>query len=93
MYIFGVFFGGLCCSYTRFQHDRHDNAIGVKGETLLTVLSKPKFSHNILRNDLHRILKSMKIVSLQYTDDGSDVSNAEGQYMEMVFLMMTSVRL
>ena len=38
----------------------------------------PKFSRNILRSDnLHHILKSMEKVSLQYTDDGSDVSNAE----------------
>ena len=28
-------------------------------------------------DDLHHILKSMEKVSLQYTDDGSDVSNAE----------------
>ena len=40
---------GGCCSYTRFQHDRHKKAIGLKVETLLTVLSQPKFSQNILR--------------------------------------------
>ena len=28
-------------------------------------------------DDLHHILKPMEKVSLQYTDDGSDVSNAE----------------
>ena len=28
-------------------------------------------------DDLHHILKSMEKVSLQYTDDGSDVSSAE----------------
>ena len=70
------FLGGYC-SYTRFQHDRHDKAMGLKGETLLTVLSKPKFSQNILRSDLHCILISTEKVNPQFTDDGSDAEELE----------------
>ena len=70
------FLGG-CCSYTRFQHDRHDKAIGLKGEKLLTVLSKPKFSQNILRSDLHCILISTEKVNPQFTDDGSGAEELE----------------
>ena len=44
---------------------------------VIWVFGIPKFSRNILRSDLHRILKSMEKVSLQYTDDGSDVFSAE----------------
>ena len=38
------------------DHDRHDKAIGVKGESIQSVLSKSKLSRHLMRSDLHRIL-------------------------------------
>ena len=54
-----------------------NKAMGFKGETLLTVLSKPKFSQNILRSDLHWILISTEKVNPQFTDDDSDAEELE----------------